>query len=473
MDKSQVLLKIIEDENINTVFQPIVSLKDGEVLGYEALSRISIPECSIRIDELFQLARNEDRLWALEKLCRKKALKNSSTMPKSAVLFLNVDVKVMEDLDFKSGFTKKNLENYGIPPESIVFEITEKTAITDINLFRASINYYQSQNFKIAIDDFGSGYSGLNRLCSLSTNFLKIDINLIKDINKQAIKKSIISSIVDFCKKSSIKTIAEGIETRDELKTLIELGIDYGQGYYLALPKPEFQSLDQDRRLEIIKFLKRSNEKKQGSWGYCNSISNLGIENTPIKLDDLTSEVFEKMKGDKSISEFFVVDSNNRLKGILTRRYIFEKFSGQFGYNLSKRTKVRDLVESNYLQVDEGMPLDRVAEIAMERPQEAIYDSIAVTRNGKYLSTVTVKDLLLASIQSKDWERGFILSKNRSGFSQEFPIASLSISIVNNRGLKLKSLEELSKIIAETKKEAKKIEGNAIVYNDKLQSKGN
>lgn len=165
MDTKGLLSNILKEGSINPVYQPIVSLEDGSVFGYEALSRISLTSCTTTIEELFQLASQEKKLWELEKLCRTRALKNAFKKPSHSKLFINVDANVINDPELKSGFTGQKLREYHIDTKDIIIEVTEKSAVNNFETFMASINHYRAQEYKIAIDDYGSGYSSQSSLC--------------------------------------------------------------------------------------------------------------------------------------------------------------------------------------------------------------------------------------------------------------------------------------------------------------------
>lgn len=576
MENESLLMDILQKECIHTVFQPIVSLENGSVFGYEALSRITIPACDINIEELFQMAYHQDRLWDLEKLCRIKALQNAATQPSHSMLFLNVDANIIYDPKFNAGFTVEKLNEYGIGADSVIIEITEHNAARNMKGFTSSVRHYQAQRFKIAIDDFGSAYSGLSRVCSLSPEFLKIDMELVRAIDKDGLKRSAVATTVDFCRQAGIKVIAEGIETVAELNVLISLGVDFGQGYYLSRPSLAFEEIPYERKLQIKDFFHRTKLLYLPS--VFGRIADLGMVKPTARINDPTLGLYESMRQDADLSEFFVVDEEGYVCGILTRRYVFERYGGQYGYNLSKRRNVKTLMLTEYMAVDEQTPIDKVAELAMQRSADCVYDSLAVTRDGKYLCTVTVKDLLLTSVQLQvqratdanpltglpgnheiqriigmtfqqsapwaiiyldldnfkayndaygfsngdlmlkaladvmrqcskegdflghiggddfvivththevvtfcrqvaqsfhrsiqaiyspyDWEQGFIVSKNRNGFTQNFDIVSLSVAIVTNQRETPKTMEELSELIARTKKQCKQQEGDAII----------
>ena len=243
----EALYNIIENKYIRTVFQPIISLRDGSVLGHEALSRITI-ECEIKDpDMLFKAAGVYNRVWELEQLCRTKALETAYLFmipPYSKKLFVNVNPDVMHDEQLKKGFTKAFLEKYEIEPRNIIFEITERNIVTDMTAFKATINHYKTQDYQIAIDDTGAGYSGLNLISDINPNYIKIDMNLIRNIDKDSLKYALVKGLVEFSRISNVFLIAEGIETYQELETIVNLGVQYGQGYFIQRPISEVSEID-------------------------------------------------------------------------------------------------------------------------------------------------------------------------------------------------------------------------------------
>lgn len=395
MDNAKIntLYKILSKKSINTVFQPIVSLKDGNVFAYEALSRIALPQCDLNIEELFHISEQQNKLWELEKLCRTKALKNAVHKPKNAKLFINVDPNIIHDPDTFSGFTRQKLLEYGFDAHDIVFEITERSAINDLHTFTSTIKHYQNQDFQIAIDDFGSGYSGINRVCCFSPNFLKIDMQLVRDINCNTKKYSLVSAIVKFCKESNIKMIAEGIESEAELKVLIQLGIDYGQGYYLAKPSSNFASIPE----KLHQYIHTQNilETSDGLFGKIQAIAKQGL---CLYESETIYPLYEAMKNDLELTEACILDQQGHVLGLLTRTYIFERFSGQFGYNLSKRCIAKNLIDKDFITVDLNTPIEKVASLAMERKTEKVYDAIIVTKDNLYYGVASIRDLLKSTI---------------------------------------------------------------------------
>jgi EAL domain-containing protein (putative c-di-GMP-specific phosphodiesterase class I) len=242
----------LEEKNIIPVYQPIVSLIDGQIFGYEAFTKIFDKTPGLNIGHIFKFAEKMNKLWELEALCRKKSLKNAKNIDPDKKLFLNVNPNTIHDPEFKNGFTKDYLLKYGLDFLDIVFEITERNVIMDKEAFLESIEYYRKQKFKISIDDVGSGYSGLNTINDIRPDIIKLDMSLIKDIDKDEVKKHLCKAIISFGKNTGTKIIAEGIENREELKTLIKINAEFGQGYFLGMPKEKFEDIAPEKK-ELIK----------------------------------------------------------------------------------------------------------------------------------------------------------------------------------------------------------------------------
>lgn len=254
---------ILSKQRIKPVFQPIVSLKNGKIIGYEALSRVIDPKDIQCSEELFYLAGIYGKVWELEQLCRTKILEKYSEFSDKGYgkLFLNVNPMVIHDKGFRSGFTSEYLQRYSVDIQSIVFEVTERNAVDDIKGFKDTVRHYKEQGYNIAVNDAGSCYSGLNLICDVVPHYLKLDIALIRDINKDAVKYAMVKAMVEFANLTNIELIAEGIECEDELKALLKLGVHNAQGYFLRRPDSELKEIDKNA-LEVIQKYNSKNVKR-------------------------------------------------------------------------------------------------------------------------------------------------------------------------------------------------------------------
>lgn len=228
--------QLIAQRQIEPVFQPIVSLRDGIVHGHESLSRLTHQGAITNPEDLFDKARKYGLTAKIETLCRDKALTHASLIGLEGMIFLNVCPALLHTEEHRRGDTALRLEQLGIDRSRIVFELTEKTLIDDYALFEKGVEHYRSQGYKIAIDDLGEGYAGLRMLSQVIPDYVKLARFLVTEIDSSPHKQLLVEALLCFCKKIGIQVIAEGIERQEELQYLASIGVDFGQGYLLGKP---------------------------------------------------------------------------------------------------------------------------------------------------------------------------------------------------------------------------------------------
>jgi EAL domain-containing protein (putative c-di-GMP-specific phosphodiesterase class I) len=229
------LNEVITSRLVHSVYQPVVHLKEARITGYEALSRVE-PRYFENVDALFRAAHQSNDLWRLERLCRERALAGVSEMPGNYLLFLNVEPESIYDPHFRSEKTLRLLEKAGLTPDRVVLEVTEHSAVHDFTAFRQTLSYFRSRGFRLAIDDMGSAYAGLQSVAEIQPDFLKVDISLVRDIHLQPLKLELVATIQRFSASVGIQLIAEGIEKPEELNALLSAGVSMGQGFLFAHP---------------------------------------------------------------------------------------------------------------------------------------------------------------------------------------------------------------------------------------------
>lgn len=231
------LQRIIQEKQITSYYQPIIQLQSGLKIGWESLARGPRGSELEHPTELFGCAEKTGYLLDLERICRHEAIQQAH-LHSDMKLFINLSPHIFSDPSFREGETLKIIQNVGIRPEQIVFEVTEHQAIDDYDVFLKLMDHYRKQGYQIAIDDVGSGYSGLVTLMQVKPDYVKIDMELIRNIHKDTIKQDIVRAIQQISSGFSSGVIAEGIETEEELHCVKQAGIAYGQGYLFATPKP-------------------------------------------------------------------------------------------------------------------------------------------------------------------------------------------------------------------------------------------
>jgi EAL domain-containing protein (putative c-di-GMP-specific phosphodiesterase class I) len=236
----ELLQEIILKEDLRTVFQPIMNLRDPSIVGYEALTRGPAGTEFESPYTLFDIADESDLLFELDRLCRRKALQSAADLGAEYKLFVNTLPMTIRDPEFRGHWMIKFLEGMKLDPSRIVFEVTERLAIENYNLFLEAMNYFTDMGIAVAVDDMGAGYSGLEKIVHLKPAYLKFDILMVRDINASFVKREMLKAILSLADNVGAHVIAEGIETAEELETLLDLGVVYGQGFLFSRAQREF-----------------------------------------------------------------------------------------------------------------------------------------------------------------------------------------------------------------------------------------
>lgn len=228
--------RILTSQQVSCVYQPVVRLRDYVVVGYELLARGPLQSDLHSADALFDVARGADRLTELDRLCRQTAARSSATLPAQILRFVNIDPGAL----FRTLSDVAIDEYIAELPEALraatVLEITEKSVIDDFDHCRKVIARLRAHGFRVAVDDAGSGYSGLQTIVETEPDYIKLDISLTRNLERSLVKQKMVRTLGAFCRDAGIELIAEGVETREELDALRELEVPYAQGFLFAQP---------------------------------------------------------------------------------------------------------------------------------------------------------------------------------------------------------------------------------------------
>ena len=178
-----------------------------------------------------------DNMYNFDQKCRVKAIERAVEEGVEAKLSINFLPNAVYEPANCIRTTLFASEKYGFPTDKIIFEFIETEEVKDFDHIKGIMDEYRKYGFQIALDDFGSGFADLDYLTRLQPNIVKLDRSLCANLENDSQKCRTISDMVDMCRSMGMTLIAEGIETRDELAKLSEMGIRYMQGYYLARPK--------------------------------------------------------------------------------------------------------------------------------------------------------------------------------------------------------------------------------------------
>jgi len=249
LSRQEKLDELIEGKQIRFVFQPIINLRDAQIVGYEALMRPTTDVFTDPLDVL-SLAEAQSKLRQIEKVTFDVIFEwifnNTKLLRDKKIFFNTISTQYLDIAELRNIHPQ-----YETISKSMVFEIME-TAIIESNLLE-KLNDFRKELFTpIAIDDFGRGHSNALRLISISPDILKIDRFFISALhNAPATKKELLSNILAYCRAKKILTLAEGIEVQEELASVMRMDFDYAQGYYLGRPAPYLADINPDLQAEI------------------------------------------------------------------------------------------------------------------------------------------------------------------------------------------------------------------------------
>ncbi|MGF6667162.1 EAL domain-containing protein [Pseudomonas monsensis] len=224
------------DFDFTMAFQPIVNVRACTIYAYEALVRGVNGESAASI--LSQV--NDGNRYRFDQACRVKAIERATELGLLSAPDCKLSINFLPNAVYRAETciraTLEAARKFGFPPGRLMFEVTEGERIVDPMHLKGIFEEYARQGFTTSIDDFGSGYSGLNLLAMFQPHVLKIDMALTRNINSDPVRLAIIEGVMLVAKRLNIIVVAEGIETFEERDALIGLGVELMQGYYFARP---------------------------------------------------------------------------------------------------------------------------------------------------------------------------------------------------------------------------------------------
>lgn len=238
-EKSILIMEALRAKRIIPYFQPIISVREQTVLAYEVLTRIVTPERVIPAAEFIEEAEGMGAIGKIDSILVERAFALAKRENFTGQLFFNLSPKALTSADFIPTI-RKLLRDYGIENSQIVFEITERDTVKNLDALQLQVRKLKNEGFRFAIDDFGSGYSSFRSIKLFSVDFLKVDGEFIRSMagSHNRIEKAIVTNIAALAGSLGIKTIAEYVESESILGNVLTAGIDFAQGYYIQRPSP-------------------------------------------------------------------------------------------------------------------------------------------------------------------------------------------------------------------------------------------
>ncbi|MDD4329840.1 MAG: GGDEF domain-containing protein [Aliarcobacter sp.] len=382
-------------DKLDYAFQPIIHSHTGKLYAVEALIR-NVQNISglNAIDDLFNMAFNDDYLYELDLQLREKAIKKFSDIKiEDLKLFYNLDNRIIYNKTFSYGNTSKILKKYKLNKSVICFELSEKGTAIEQNALSTMIQRYKEEGFSIAIDDFGIGVSGLKLLYFSEAQIIKLDRFFISNIDQDSKKKLFCSSIIEMAHIMGMQVIAEGIETIKEFYTCKDIGADFIQGYLVQKPTIETNEIKSiyNNIVTLINDDKRNNPNATIDEEFIEPIIALCI-------DSSLYELFIHFKESTKNNFVPIVDKYDNFLGIIYEADIKKISYSQYGLALAQnKTFSSSLIKyiKPSLCVEISWGIDKILEMYNQNSKDAL--GIFITQSNKYRGFINLNSLLTLS----------------------------------------------------------------------------
>ena len=267
-----------------------------------------------------------------------------------------------------------------------MIELTEHLPINDVELLQAALQHYRSMGFSIAIDDLGAGYSSLRLWTELQPDYVKIDRHFIDSIDKDAVKREFVGSILSMAKAARAYVIAEGIERAEEFNTLSDMGVDWVQGYWLERPSAQ-PVLDKVLLSSKIDDVARKGILEAG-------LHSLVIPVDAVHQSQTVNDVLQRFQQQPSLNSLAVVDDNGTPVGTVHCHALSQTMLKPYAKELHGRKSIAQMMDREALIVDVQQSLQRVSRLLTSRARQRLEEDFIIARDDTYLGLGRVIDVL-------------------------------------------------------------------------------
>ncbi len=235
---SAAVAEVIARGQLTAVYQPIVALASGRVIGVEGLIRPMAPAGFADATAMFEAAEAGGRLTALDMACADRIVAGARGLPADIFLSLNLSPTTIEAPEFSAATLLGVLARHGFAPDRLVVELTERQSLHDPERVRERIAACRRAGIRFAADDIGAGNAGLRLLAEISFDVLKVDLGLVQRSAAEGPSEAVLGSVVELATRMGALVVAEGVEHASQLPALSALGVQAGQGHHLGRPGP-------------------------------------------------------------------------------------------------------------------------------------------------------------------------------------------------------------------------------------------
>lgn len=379
--------EILHEKKLLGVFQPIVNISGADIYAHEALIRGPVESKLHSPIALFNAAEMAGLKFDMEYAARDVILQEYAKSAQSGRLFVNVSPECLSLQNPALEFSLNQLKRFGLSASQIVIEITEGSSIRDYSQLCDVVTKYRKLGFGIALDDLGEGYSSLRLWSEISPDFVKIDKHFIANIQNDPIKMEFVRAIQKIASESGALTIAEGIESREELAVVKDLKIDFAQGYLLGRPLPKFQSALTDdvkvllnkSAISVFMDTYQPNTKQP-------TVSSLITYQQAVTADMTNDEIYGLFQADASINSIPVVEGIKPI-GLISRYDTINRFAKRYQKELHGRKSCVAFMDKAPLVVQKTMTINALSELILSADPKYLLNGYIIVDGDGYVGT--------------------------------------------------------------------------------------
>lgn len=383
---------VLRGETLTSLFQPIVDLSGGAIVGYEGLIRGPEHTPLHAPTMLFDVARQHGRVTELEALCHRKHIDSFARLKLPGKLFLNMSPDVLVDTHFQGCILAKNAFSLGQGVGNIVMEVTEAATSASYDQLRVAARSCRDQGLKLAIDDLGDAYASLRLWSELRPEFVKIDRYFVRDVDKDPVKRQFVRSMVDIALETGALLVAEGIETQAELAMVRKLGVAFGQGYLLGTPTQHPAHVLAPKVADMLSPRPCTDSRRGVRPG--RAIALTILREVPTVSDTVpTNEVYAIFQASADLQVLAVLRNGEPL-GLIHRTRMLDRLARPYQRELYGNKPCAHFIENAPLIVDQHTSLQELAHRFTENNPHHLFEGFIITAWGRFIGVGTGFDLL-------------------------------------------------------------------------------
>jgi EAL domain-containing protein (putative c-di-GMP-specific phosphodiesterase class I)/GGDEF domain-containing protein len=384
---TQRIDRLMASQSIVIAFQPLIDVMSQEVYGYEALARPPKSAGFAHIGELLIIATAANRRLQLEFHLAIQAMIQFTALKLSGRLFVNLSPEALGHPECQVVALLDALRSHALPYQRVVIELTEQHTTEHPQILQRNLDQLRLRGVTLALDDFAAGYNGLLHWLDRQPDIVKIDRAMLSGIDQHPKKYRFVRSVVQLAKESGARVVAEGVEHAAEARVLVELGVDFLQGYLFGQPSTDPIRAVPDATLSELGFNARGTRTQQGL------IQTL-IQPAPcVQMTERLDAVMALFLADPQLRALPVLDGSLPV-GIAWRHDLMNLYASPYGRPLNERRSISRLMDRHPVIVDESESLTLLSRRISERDHRNFHDVFIITRQRAYAGVGQLIDLL-------------------------------------------------------------------------------